>query len=83
MTYCIKRETLIPWDCSSNHFVLHGDVYDIVEAQRDSGLEKVADYILDNNVVVKTPFNESQNDFVDFVDAYESVNGKIQELLLG
>jgi len=84
MTYCIKRETLIPWDKSTAHFTVQGDIYDVVESHKNTGLESVAEYIIDQGILVKQPINEHDNQLIQFIDAYEATtNTKIQELLLG
>ena len=81
MTYIIKRETLIPWDQSSGHFTMDGDVYDIVETHKDSGLAGVSDYIIDQNTIIKCPMNESVSKFRTIYKNHTGTD--LMDLILG
>ena len=74
---------MIPWDKSTNHIEVGGNIYDIVESHKNTGLDSVAEYIMDNSVVVKQPINESAQ-FQTFVQEVENKTGvRVQELLFG
>ena len=83
-TYLIKRETLIPWDNSTASFTHQGGVYDVVESAKDTGLESVSDYILEQNTIVKCPINESKDSKNELFNTFENTTGRrVHELLLG
>ena len=84
MTYLIKRESLIPWDNSQASFTHQGAVYDVVESAKNTGLESVSDYVLEQNTIVKCPINESKDDRTDLFNKFENLTGRrLHELLLG
>ena len=83
-TYIIKRETLLPWDNSQASFTHRGDVYDVVESNKNTGLESVSDYILEQNTIVKCPINESKDSQAELFITFENTTGRrVHELLLG
>ncbi len=81
MYYIIKRETSIPFDASYVQIVEGNDIFDIVKGFKNSGLDSISDYIIDDdNVLVKSnPVNERK--------MKEKIEGtldiKLKELLLG
>jgi len=79
MKYIIKRETQIPWDNTIKTFKLNGEIYDLVESSRNTGLDSVAEIVLDeNNVIVKSPMNE-----VDYKTELKKVGIEVYDLILG
>ena len=79
ITYFIKRETDIPWDRSEGALLLEGSALDIVTGHKNSGLASVADFIVENNVIVKSDPRTHNK----FKELYESQYGPVDELLLG
>ncbi len=80
MYYIIKRETSIPFDSSYISIVLGDDIYDIVKSSKNSGLDSISDFIIDNDVIVKSnPRLEKQ-----MKPKIEStLDIKLKEILLG
>jgi len=80
MYYIIKRETSIPFDSSYINIVLGNDIYDIVKGLKNTGLESISDFIIDNDVLVKSnPAIERQ-----MKPKIESaLDIKLREILLG
>ena len=57
MYYIIKREIDqgIPFDASTYNIVLGNDIYDIVKGIKNSGLDSISDFIIDDqNVLIKS-----------------------------
>ena len=80
MYYIIKRENdlNIITEGTQNSFQLNESTFDIVPSQKNSGLERISDFVVENNVVVKAdPRTKSQ-----FTESFESATGiQLQELL--
>ena len=83
MYYCIKREIIndIPFDQTWMSFRIKGDVYDIVKAPKDTGLDKISDFIVDENLVaVKT---DPRLDKIFKEEFQKTTDLTLNELLLG
>ena len=81
MYYIIERVTDLPFDKSTKSIQLEGSTYDIVSVPRNTALDSVSEFIIDeNNVVVKSdPRLE-----LSFRLAIEDAMGiQLQELLFG
>ena len=81
MFYIIKREFDTPFDNSQAAFTIRNEVYDIVKSFKNSGLDSISDFIIDdNNTLVKsdprleTPMRE---------EIERTLNIKLETLLLG
>ncbi len=93
MTYFVKRDTVqeIPFDRSEGILLYEGTgtssapaVYDIITSPKNTGLESIADFIIETNgsehVLVKSIPGQKDT----FTRLYEQQTGEtLQELLLG
>lgn len=83
MYYCIKRETDIsdmPFDNSYIAINIGKLVFDIVKGPKNTGLESISTFIIDNNVIIKS----DQRIETEFKNKFErATNIKLQEILLG
>jgi len=83
MIYFIERETDMPFDNAINECILGKKIYDIVISNKNTGLDRISDHIVDNQsdkfIIIKTnPRDQS------LVEKYIIDNfGPISELLLG
>ena len=81
MTYFIKRELDEPWDNTKGTLLFEGDALDMVVSNRNTGLDSVAEFVIDdNNVIVKSD-PRTHEKFKRIYEAQFSV--QLNELLLG
>ncbi len=82
MYYIIKREldSGIPFDASLYNIVLGNDIYDIVQTHKNSGLESISDFIIDNDVLVKS---DPRVEFKMKPKIESTLGIKLQEVLFG
>ena len=77
MIYVIKRDLEMPFDGAFSSVVVNSEVYDVVKSPKNSGLELIAEVVVDGEVIIKSnPRTQSL-----FETALESINIKITQLL--
>ncbi len=84
MIYAIERwseQGEMAFDNAFSNIAIQGKIYDLVKAPKDSGLERISEFILDdNNVFIKS----NPRTLTEASQGFESATGiKPQELLLG
>ncbi len=81
MYYIIKRDQCIPFDASTYNIVIGNDIYDIVKGIKNTGLDSISDFIVDDqNVLIKSdPRLEKQ--MKPKIEG--TLDIKLKELLLG
>jgi len=81
MFYVIKREFDTPFDNSQAAFTIKNEVYDVVKSQKNTGLDSVSDFIIDdNNTLVKS---DPRLETTVREELERVLNLKLHELLLG
>ena len=81
MYYVIERVTDIPFDNSFKSFKIGSLVFDVVKAQKNTGLDSVSSFIVDdNNVLYKSDISIESK----FKEIFKRDFGiELNELLLG
>ena len=78
MYYIIKRE-LEPLDGSINEVTIKANPYDIVKSPKNTGLDTISDYVVDDNLVlIRYPQGEGES----IAEALRSQTGLDVSLLL-
>ena len=81
MFYIIEREFEIPFDKSIDAVVIRNVTYDIVKSSKNTGLESISDFIIDdNNVLIKSKPGLER---IIREEAEATLELEINELLLG
>ena len=81
MFYVIKRETDLPFEQSIGEITLQDDVFDVIKFNKNSGLEIISDFIVDDNKVIIKSNPRHENSFKKEFEKLTNI--KLQELLLG
>lgn len=80
MYYVIEQEPeLLEFDNTVAVFTINDKIYDVVSSQKNSALERISDFVIENNVFTKSdPRLEKQ-----MKESLKSVGFNVKELLLG